>query len=679
MGLLPPSSVAQPATARSSFSRCVPAWQDALVIGGLLALSAVLYRDMFSGGDYMPLPYGDWIAHAYRALFMQEHGLATWDHNWAGGISLFQSYQFLPTVVTAVLSSLSHASVGRSMLVLEGCMLVSLSPVAYLAARALRLPPVAALFAGVMAIGLNNYASSTTIFSALWGLPLLPLLLVAVYRFRDSPIIYPVAAFCGVAIYVHPHLAEAGALALVSAWLLGAPTIRRAARLALEAGCFLLASAFYWLPAAFSARPAFHGQYSASGYFMRLMFRGELHNFSPLTWVVLAAVPLSLVLLRRFVQAPLARYLLVLSAFLASLVTLSYVAAGPESFRIAQNVRLLIFLPLVLGLLAAVAADAGLRATHRFRRAELFASVGLVGAAVVIAVPLAHHVDGRAYGPAWFAADPLNDWLSAHKSEISGRVWLDDLETPWYTYRQFDELRSSESHFPVGEWSVLKTAMDDGMLSGIGFDATEEYLKAMAVSHVVLPYFKPLEINLSAQGDLAGRLPPVERLPTSIIFKTPWTPVGAFVTDAATLPDLSFPTSITALPSEHAVLDPLVRRYNALAYSDGSRPVSVEYPSPTRLRVPLASLSPGQYLVVSENWDRSWHAHSSDGAVLPVHRYGPNFIGVDVSQLSGDMVIELEHGVSADWKAGILLTLMSLPVSLAVATVEWRSRRKVSR
>ena len=170
------------------------AWKDAVAVAVFLVISAVLYRNMFTGGDYLPLPYGDWIAHAYRALFMQEHGLATWDHNWAGGISLFQNYQIVPTAVTAVFSSLTHASIGRSMLVLEGLLLVSLSPSAYLSARAFRLPFAPVLLTGTLALGLNNYASPTTSFSALWGLALVAPLTVAIYRFHDNPAIYPVAA-----------------------------------------------------------------------------------------------------------------------------------------------------------------------------------------------------------------------------------------------------------------------------------------------------------------------------------------------------------------------------------------------------------------------------------------------------------------------------------------------------
>ena len=39
------------------------AWQDVVATTCFLLIGTLLYRDMFVGGDYLPLPYGDWMAH----------------------------------------------------------------------------------------------------------------------------------------------------------------------------------------------------------------------------------------------------------------------------------------------------------------------------------------------------------------------------------------------------------------------------------------------------------------------------------------------------------------------------------------------------------------------------------------------------------------------------------------
>jgi hypothetical protein len=120
-------------------------WQDAAALAALLTAAVLLDPGLIGTGDCLPLSYGDWIGHAYRVLFFKEHGLATWDHNWAGGISLFQKYQFVPHAVTAVVSGLFDAPVGRTMLLLQGLLLIWVRISGYVTARAARVPPVPAL------------------------------------------------------------------------------------------------------------------------------------------------------------------------------------------------------------------------------------------------------------------------------------------------------------------------------------------------------------------------------------------------------------------------------------------------------------------------------------------------------------------------------------------------------
>jgi hypothetical protein len=142
--------------------------------------------------------------------------------------------------------------------------------------------------------------------------------------------------------------------------------------------------------------------------------------------------------------------------------------------------------------------------------------------------------------------------------------------------------------------------------------------------------------------------------------------------DAALLPPLDFPSTRYKNQDERKLRDDLTHAYAEVAYSKNATPVDVEYPSATTMQVRLRGLPPGKYLVISENWDRSWRARTSDGQELSVHRYGPNYIEVDLSQLHGYLVIELHHDMSWDWKLGIALSLLSLPVAAGLALVEAR-------
>ena len=180
---------------------------DALVLITLTVAAIAVDWEFLTTGEYLPLFWGDWVSHAYRSQFVQEHGLATWDHNWSGGISLFETYQFMPHVITAIVSSTFEVSIGRTMLLLEGVLLIWVRVSGYVVARAMRLPVAAAAFAGVVTFGVNNYAAEVLSYAALWGLALVPVLFFLIYRYAERPAIYPIAVATGLGMYVHPHLA----------------------------------------------------------------------------------------------------------------------------------------------------------------------------------------------------------------------------------------------------------------------------------------------------------------------------------------------------------------------------------------------------------------------------------------------------------------------------------------
>jgi len=301
-----PVSVIRPAVRLAARS-----WQDIAAICAFVALAIVIDRDLLTVGDYPRGEWGEWLGHAYRVQLVKGNGISTWDHAWTGGISPFQTYQFVPHVVTAIFSTLASASIGRSMLVLEACLLFWVRSSGYVTARLLGLPRVAALLAGVMTFGAYNYAAEVLTFSTLWGLALVPLLLVAVWRYRDAPQSYLVAAFAGLTMYVHPHAALAGVIALIAAFLVGPPTKERLGRLALQGVIVVLATAFFWVPAVFSAEPPMQDPASADVQFLQGIFQGNVDHINHLTWAIVPVVAIVTVLFWRTVRRSLLRYVMI--------------------------------------------------------------------------------------------------------------------------------------------------------------------------------------------------------------------------------------------------------------------------------------------------------------------------------------------------------------------------------
>ncbi len=168
----------------------------------------------------------------------------------------------------------------------------------------------------------------------------------------------------------------------------------------------------------------------------------------------------------------------------------------------------------------------------------------------------------------------------------------------------------------------------------------------------------------------------IERFPDTgvLVYQMPWVPTRAFLTGAAAPPEIEVAVERYDASDKRGRRNEAVAAYVELAYSTRVTPLDVNYPSPTSMTVDLIGLSSGQYLIIAENWDRAWKAEAEDGSGLSLERYGPNYIRVDVSELEGNVVIELHHEMSNDWKFGIALTLLSVPA--AGGLVFWERRRQ---
>ncbi|MCI0856162.1 MAG: hypothetical protein J4N98_05700 [Chloroflexi bacterium] len=650
---------------------------DIGVLSSLTIAAVVIDWDFLTTGEYLPLFWGDWIHHAYRTRFIQEHGLATWDHNWSGGISLFQTYQFIPHVITAIASSTFEASIGRTMLLLEGVLLIWVRVSGYVVARAMRLPVAAAAFAGVVTFGINNYAAEVLSYASLWGLALVPVLFFFIYRYAERPAIYPIAVATGFGIYVHPHLALIGVVLLFAAFLIRPLTKERAMRFVIQGALVSLASAFFWVPALLSARPPMQDPTSADPVFMRGILAGGVGLFSDIVWVLIPLIAASLAIFWKTVRSESFKYVALFAALILFLIGVSYAGVGPERLRLMQGVRLTSVLPLAIGMLGALAIAAAMGYEAPMRRWRPTVSVIGLGIAAVLFVPLSMFAENHPYRPAYFGPDPVQEWLAENQDEINGRVWLGDLPTALYTYRNFDEFQAVMSHFPAGDWSLLARPIQEGVIVGAPpLDTAETYLKAMAASHLFVEDGGAFSRMVEADNVRSESYRVIQRFPEAraLVYQMPWEPVQAFLSDAASLPEIEVAAERYKTLEERGRRDEQVAAYAELAYSPNVTAVDVAYPSPTRMTVDLAGLTVGRYLIVAENWDRAWKAETAEGRGLSLERYGPNYIRVDVSKLEGNVTVELQHEMSNDWKLGIALTLLSVPA--AGALMLWERRRQ---
>ena len=660
------------------FRKALSVVPDFIILAGFVGAAFAIDGDLLTTGDYPSGEWGEWLGHAYRIQVVQEHGLSTWDHAWTGGISLFQTYQFVPHVVTGWSAELAGGSVGRTMLVLEVFLLFWIRCSGYAAARLLGLSRVASLIAGVLTFGSFNYSAEVLSFTTLWGLALVPLLLIAAWRNQDGPQAYVVALFVGLSVYVHPHAAVSGAVALIAVSLSRPPEWKNLSRLTLQGFVVVLATSFYWIPALFSSKPTMQDPASADVDFLRRIFEANVDRVNDLVWLIVPIIMVTIVLFRHTARKPLLRYVVAFLTITLFLVAVSYAGVGTETIRLMQNVRLINLMPLGVGLMGALAADAALRDLPQLGRRGLLVPIGLVLLAAGLFVPMVRFSADRGYEPAEFGPDALGAWFEENNYGQPGRIWLDGAQTPWYTFQSVGELHSARSAFVQGDWSLLARPLQEGILVGNSdWQVTEDYLRAMAVSYILVADHTAAGRGLGPDGPQAGRYEEVlrfETFPPLSLYRMPWAPVVGFVSDADKVPALDFPDTRYANEQDRALRDRLTHEYAELAYSARVTPVKVTYPSPTRMTVVLPRLTAGQDLVVAENWDRAWKAETADGRGVSLERYGPNYIRVDVSELEGNVTIELHHEISNDWKLGIALTLLSVPA--AGGLMLWERRRQ---
>lgn len=573
---------------------------------------------------------GDWPAHAFRVEEIARHGIASWSHSWAGGMPVWEGYQALPHVVTLGVQRASGIETTRAMVLLAALLLVAMRATMYLALRWAGASPAAAAAGALAAAALDVLTQPVANYSELWGLALAPLLLYAGYRQAGRAGGFVVAAAVGIALEVHPLLAVAGAIGLGAGYL--AWPRERSVRLLLCQGVLAAAGgAVFWLPVIASARPAYSEPYFGSAEFARTLFDLATRGFVP-GWpaAVVAAGAACAIAAWRW-RVPAARFLLLVGATVAGLIAISVADRGPELVREAQLARLVSLGPLLIGAALAIALSGLARDTRSGWAAWPVA--GLLGVLV-----LAH---------GWQGPTPVSDSASTAGAAVpdrQGRRWADPLSTARLSLLSGGAIQFAGS-YSGREWSILHGPLEFFM-SGNG---SEENRRAYLLAHAIQP----------PDGGGERAAPPAWHLPRR----------GR---EGLTVPDLRF----RDVESSY-IRDQLVGRYATASVSSEAIPAAVRYRSGTTIEVDASRLDGDRYLVVNENWDRTWRA-TAGGRELPVERFGPNHIGVDLAGLHGEVTVRLAHSWPREAGVGLALSLAALPVGAAAAyaTGRWQRRTR---
>jgi len=609
--------------------------------------------------EYLSTGYPDWIYHAYRIKSLLSYGFLNWSNDWAGGFPLWQSYQFLPHVVSAGLTKLTGCSVTRSMIVLTVFLFILLRILVYITSRTIGFSPEAGLISSFLSFTIIGYYGPLKEFSLLWGVTLFPMMVLGAKVLKPGKgSMYVYSLFVGTCFYVHPILAVVSGLILGLRCILnlGWPYREVIVSIALCA----LSSSFYWFPLFFGDSPVFIDPWVFSTEFLRT----QMPN--PLLGLSFSMIATGLAVAGTFLRRKIDYWTGFLSfaiIMLLIIVILSYVGFLPGFILLAIPTRWMAFIGLLVALLAAPLMEWG----------KQFKPIHFLLPLFLLAIACEGYSISQKIMPKGVDAlnSPESEWVLSNPSGIEYTDKILNINVPWLSYFAFGKVRTTLHYYIQGSYDLLSSPLNwltfsresSAPLGRGNFTLIERYLKASGTTHVMISDFHPMLDALLPGGKFECELTMLSQGNGLAVFKVPWESGQAFHTRLENREPLRFPNIAYDNYDEQRLRDNLVTMFDDVMYGPDSTIVPVDYPSQTEILIDLKNVELGRYLLILAVYDGSWRA-SVNGAPVPIERNGPNYIGVDISRFRGDLTVHLIHRMHLTWKMGIAITIFGYVIGL---------------
>jgi len=621
----------------------------------LLIFFSVYFGNRFFRFEFLNTGYPDWIYHAYRIRSLLEYGFLTWSNDWVGGFPIWQSYQFLPHFITAGVQILTGWSITKSMVVVTGLLFILLRIIVYLTARFGGFSPEAGFISSILSFAIIGYQGPIREFSLLWGVTLFPLILLKAYRLKSgngSLFIY--AILIGSSIYIHPILAVISGIILCLRLIVDFKWSYKEMILALII-CALISS-FYWFPLFLGDKPVHVDPWILSTQWQRENMPRQLFGLS------FSLIVTGIIATGSLIKRKLDRWTTIIfssAIVLIIIISLTYMGYVPKIVNLLMPTRWTPFLGLLFSLLAASLID-WLKKFKHFTLLLPIIILLIIYEGYFISQSLIPLGTNESY-------NVESEWVLAHPSDIiySEKILIESV--PDLSFFAFGKVRTTGHYFVQGTYDLLVSPLKwlffseeaGSPLTQRNFELIELYLKATGTTHVMVSSSKRIAQALLPGGVFEEKLTFLERYKGLAIFCVPWEPVQAFYTSLSNSKNLTFPDISYAKYEKQQLRDELVARFNEVMYSPDCMIINAEYPSQTEIKVELENVEMGNYLIILAQYDGAWRA-TINQIPIAVERNGPNYIGIDISEYSGNFTIVLIHKMHWTWKVGISLTLIGI-------------------
>lgn len=628
-----------------------------LIYSFFLIIISLYFGNRFFRFEFLNTGYPDWIYHAYRIKSLLEYGFLTWSNDWVGGFPIWQSYQFIPHLVTAIVSVVGNISVTKAMMFLTGIQFICVRIFSYFLIRKVGYSSEGAFLSSLLTFAINVYYGPVSDFSLLWGVTVFPLMILFSYNMKPKTgRIYLYAILIGVCFYVHPILAiMSGFMFIMKYAITQTYTFREILQVV---GISALVSSFYWFPLIFGDKPAYTDPWVLSTAWQRVNMPKYLFGLS---YSVIIVLIIALAFIYYKLLDHWTVFLLISVSILSVVVLLSYMGWIPSILNIVMPTRWMVFIGLLICYLSAPILD-------RLRERNYFKVILI---AVVCIIILESNYITAKFMPSALneLSSPEVDWVVDNPTllDYSDKVLVDNY--PSMSYFAFGSVRTTGHYFIQGAYDLLTSPLKwlffsteaTAPVSTGNFSIVEDFLKITGTSHVIISDSFLITRALSMGGIFEGRLNLMDERGNLKVFSVPWEPIQGFYTDIAGKESLRFPDIKYTTYDEVRLRDRLVRNFNEVMFGDRSRSVPVSFPSQTEIDVTIDDCESGNYLVVFAQYDGSWRA-TVNGENIQVERNGPNYIGLDISGYSGDLDIRLVHRMHWTWMFGIIISIFGLGI-----------------
>lgn len=644
---------------------------DYFFIGILLLLSLFLTSFYFNA-TVLDTHYPDWMVHAFRVNSIGTFGLASWSHEWANGISLWRSYQFLPHLLTTYVQQLFDTSVTRAMVLTTIGLFVGIRLSIYIFLRLLTFSPLTAFICAVLSYDIAQYWGGVADYSLMFGFAFAPLMIFLWIKYYQGHIQNFFPYLLGLSFYMHPVLGYS----ITLLWILGIFFSERkifSFAHAIQLGIFLIASSLFWFPLVVKESYTYTSSVFANKYFLNLVLSGYQYfglSLFILIAFVLCSIRVFFPLNKKFSWA---KILYIFVAIYLTLILLGLSIDLPRVIAQLQFTRAVTLVGFAIVFVFAVVVE---KIIH-------IKSIAFKGIILVFLCLIT--IEGM-----WFTSiyspnpnTELPEAITAYQKKnpekkiTDDRIWSSTIGQSSY-YPSFDarlpysymgHLDANQTSPRISPLILYAPYSDKVPLSNLS--RINDYFKLTGVKYIFFDEQSPFTNTLLTSdkqiyNDL-GSIREGDALYHA--FEVPWQVKNAVAVDSKyknNFAPFPFHLELTEV-NDQIALDEYVKKFVSILYKSENIPLAISYPSNNTLQVKIPQDLNTNIVFINESFDAGWKGTFNNQQVQ-LEPAGPNFMKVilPVTDTAGDVL--LKH----DWPLSFYISLyliFLIPMELTVITL----------